>query len=784
MLKPKTRWDVKSTDEKKASELAKQLEVPLIVARLLINRGIDTVAEAQSFLHIDNQAFFDPFLLDDMDKVVKRVNDAIAQNEKILIFGDYDADGVSSTTVMMKALLEKGANVDYYIPNRFTEGYGPNEKAFRWAKDAEYSLIITVDTGISANEQAKLANQLDMDLIITDHHELPKILPDCFAIIHPRKQGSKYPFGELAGVGVAFKVAHALLGYLPKKLLQFAAIGTIADLVPLRSENRLIASVGLQEIQNSVEPGIQELLKVCGTDDQYISEETVGFAIGPRINAAGRIDHADPAVELLLTDDREHARELAQEIDRLNRERQKIVNEITEEAVAMVETSFPPEENGALVIAKVGWNAGVIGIVASRLVERFYRPTIVLSIDPEEGKAKGSARSIAGFDLYKNLSTCRDILPHFGGHPMAAGMTLQADDVDELRDRLNELARNQLSDEDFLPITAVELECSIDEISLEVVEQIGLLAPFGVGNPKPVVLLKQVPFAQMRRIGGDGSHLKMVFQEEGLQPVDGIGFGFGHLCDQISSLSRVSAIGELTLNEWNGHRKPQVMIRDLAVDEWQLFDLRGTRQVSTALKNIPKENRIVVAFQRKTIEELKLHDEEIICLEDGHQINGELTDCSLVLLDLPTDKEELEHIIRDNMPARIYTVFYHEEDHFFSTIPTREHFRWFYGFLMKQKQLNLKKHADLLAQRKGWSKQTVYFMTKVFLELKFVKINDGIVTIVEKPVKRDITDSLTFQQKQMQIEIEQDLIYSSFQTLREWFNEASGSLKFKEEIVQ
>ncbi|HYK73686.1 MAG TPA: single-stranded-DNA-specific exonuclease RecJ, partial [Pseudoneobacillus sp.] len=553
MLKARTRWNVRQADKELVDTLTNELNITPLVAQLLVNRGMDTVDRARYFL-FGKEQFHDPFLLKDMDVAVTRIKEAIDKQEPILIFGDYDADGVSSTTVMMKTLVDLGANVDFYIPNRFTEGYGPNEPAFRHASEIGIKLIITVDTGISALNEAKIAKELGMDLIITDHHEPGPILPEAFAIIHPKLEDSQYPFKELAGVGVAFKVAHALYGQVPEHLLEIAVIGTIADLVPLKDENRLIAKAGIQKLIHTKNLGLRALFKVCGVDPQSITEDTIGFTLGPRINAAGRLGDADPAVHLLLTEDITEASELAEEIDQINRNRQAIVNEITEEAIKMVDESLLQADYKVIVIGKENWNSGVVGIVASRLVDRYYRPTIVLSYDSEKGLAKGSARSIEGFDLFQNLSLCRDILPHFGGHTAAAGMTLNIEDVSLLRSRLNELAAQQLDDELLVPMTHLDGEFLLEEIQLDSVKEMMYLAPFGMENPKPKVLIKDSTIANIRKIGSEQNHLKMTIEQNGIQ-LDGIGFGLGKIFEEISPTSTISVIGELSINEWNNVQK-------------------------------------------------------------------------------------------------------------------------------------------------------------------------------------------------------------------------------------
>ena len=783
MLKSKTRWIVRKSDQQLVKTLENELKITPLVASLLINRGLNTVDSARYFLYGKEQ-FHDPYLLKGMDTAVNRIRQAIENQEPILIFGDYDADGVSSTTLLMLTLKDLGANVQFYIPNRFTEGYGPNEPAFRSAAESGIKLIITVDTGISAIHEAGIAKGLGLDLIITDHHEPGPVLPEALAIIHPKLPDSIYPFRELAGVGVALKLAHALYGELPEHLLEIAVIGTIADLVSLKDENRLIAKKGLEKLKVTKNKGLKAILKVSGVDQQNITEETIGFTLAPRINAVGRLENADMAVDLLLTDDPFEAESLAQEMDELNKTRQSIVNSITLEAIEEVERNYPIDSNSVLVIGKEGWNAGVIGIVASRLVEKYYRPTIVLSFDPEKGLAKGSARSIAGFDLFKNLSTCRDILPHFGGHPMAAGMTLKLEDVSDLRQRLNLLADEQLTKEDFVPITLLDHQINVEEINLSSLDELNLLAPFGMDNPKPKVLISNVQVSTMRKIGSEQNHLKVLVNDNGAN-LDGIGFGLGQLVDQISPASKISIIGELAINEWNNIRKPQIFIQDVAVESWQLFDHRGVKRIHSMVNSIPKEKRTFIIFNKEQLDKMDpaLTNEAILIQNETDALSFDSHQANVVLVDLPPSKDILCHLFNGRKPARIYAYFHKESSDFFSTLPTRDHFKWFYSLLLKKGPIDIGRHGDEIAKHRGWSTETITFMSKVFSELDFVTINNGFITLNKQSQKRDLTDSITYQTKQSQYALERDLLFSSFQALKTWFDEViEESVQIEEAI--
>jgi single-stranded-DNA-specific exonuclease len=778
MLESKKRWLVDSNEDTKP--LSIDLPISDLVKSLLEKRGIKNNEKAKAFLSPSLEDLHDPFLFPDMRKTVNRIEEAITKQERVLVYGDYDADGVTSTALIVEVLREQGAVVDFYIPNRFTEGYGPNENAFRQAKEANVSLIITVDNGIAGVNEAKVAKELGIDLIITDHHEAQDELPDAFSIIHP-KLADTYPFDELAGVGVAFKLAHAILGNVPEHLLELAAIGTVADLVTLQDENRVIVYYGLKEIERTKRAGLQSLKEVCGIT-QPVTEENIGFGIGPRLNAVGRLQDASLAVDLLLEQDLDVANELATEIQSLNQERQKIVAEITKEAKELIELN-EFDKDSILVVAKEGWNPGVVGIVASKLVNLYSKPAIVLGIDEEKGIAKGSARSIDAFNLFENCMDIKDVFISFGGHSQAAGMTLSIENVDKLRGLLNDIALQQLTEEDFIPILKVDSCVDISELSLDVIQEVEKLAPFGMGNPKPIFQMNESVPTEIRQIGSKLNHLKMSFNKDSVL-LDAVGFGLGELFSHISPKSKVSVVGELGINEWNGRKKMQIMVKDIKIDTWQLFDYRGSKHALNQLANRSSQEKMVaIHFQPLEDEDVWMREKfdcvQIDSLKNGNNLSAE----SIVFLDLPTQMAEMTSLLSHISPKKVFAYFKTNGQNFFSQVPTREHFKQFYALMLKRGKLQIKQERFQFAKSKGWSIEFLDFIIKVFLELQFVTIDDGVLLYNQNPKKRDLTDSATYQLKQQQIIVEKLLYYSSYEELKKWFDEHLCKDTMEEAVV-
>ncbi|QXE00528.1 single-stranded-DNA-specific exonuclease RecJ [Terribacillus sp. DMT04] len=765
MLKSTMRWKENSGP---SAHTAMGFGVSPLVEQLLIQRGITSAEDAKRFLRPSLEDLHRPEHLRDIDVAAERIHAAIAQEEKILVFGDYDADGVSSTVVLLEALRELGADCDYYIPNRFTEGYGPNEEAFRAAKDNGYGLIITVDTGIAANHEAEVAKQIGIDLIITDHHEVQESVPAAIAVVHP-KCSPDYPFHELAGVGVAFKLAEYLLGYFPKQLLDLVVIGTIADLVPLVDENRILAAEGLKAITSSQRPGIRALKDSCGLDGM-VTEEDIGFKIGPRINAVGRLQDADLAVELLLAATYEEAAEMAEEMQSLNTERQNIVAKIAKEAEAMVREQPEADSSHVIVVAKEGWNEGVLGIVASKLVRTFDRPAIVLAAHPEKGTAKGSARSIDAFDLFHHCMQVRDHFVAFGGHAQAAGMTVELEQVDKLRKALNKAASEALTPEDFKQSLSIDLEVNVQDVSIDLIKDMSQLAPFGMQNPKPLVKLS-APMREVKLIGANKNHLKFVFAEENVQ-LDGVCFGKGDLYPFLAPADELEAVGELSINEWNGRQKAQILIEDIAVRSWQLFDYRGSKQLQKTVQLKQEEETAVIRFRADTdinwlSEQVRVLDYETEGLANAA---GNIT--AVVLADLPHRLEDITFALRHLQPDLIYACYDVKENAYLQGFPDREQFKIFYAILLKQKVISYQQLENHLKNSRGWSAQRTKFISEVFFELEFVKLDKDQISINQSPSKRDLADSQVYQGLKEAIEVEKILYYSGYNDLKQWLEHA------------
>lgn len=525
--------------------------LPLQLARVLWARGVRTKAEADAFLNPDPADLHDPMRLHGMEDAVARIRAAIEGGERITVYGDYDVDGVCAASLLVEALRAHGAHAASYIPSRHREGYGLNADAVR-NLSTDTDLLITVDCGITNVEEVALAGSLGMDVIVTDHHEPPEVLPDAVTVIDPLL--GDYPFPRLCGAGVAFKLVWALFGpEAVDALWELAALATVADLVPLLGENRIIAAEGLRRMQDTRRPGLKALIEVSGLTGKTLTAGHLGFQLGPRMNAGGRLYDASRNVELLLTDDTAVAAEIAAALHRENAERQRVEQSILAQAIAWTEENVDFLTDRVILVVGDGWNTGVVGLVASRLVERFAWPAVVLS-KTEDGLVTGSARSIPGVNLHAALTRCADLFIRFGGHAQAAGMTLAPENVDALRARLNEAIEAVAEPDAFIPSAPYDLDIQLGEVTIPLIEQLDRLAPTGFGNPSPVFRLTRAQVLEARTVGADGKHLKLRLSQDGAA-LDGIAFGQG--AQRAGLPETVDALFSPSINEYMGRRSAQ-----------------------------------------------------------------------------------------------------------------------------------------------------------------------------------------------------------------------------------
>ncbi|TBL81594.1 single-stranded-DNA-specific exonuclease RecJ [Paenibacillus thalictri] len=795
MLHQRARWNVNDINEETADRLAGELGIQPLIARLLAVRGFHDTEQTKTFLYGGTEHIHDPFLFDGMKEAVERIRLAIERGERIRIYGDYDADGVSSTSLMIRLFRQFDCSFDYYIPHRVHEGYGLNRKALDHAKRNGVSLLVTVDTGISAREEIAYASEIGIDVIVTDHHEPPEWLPEAVAIINPKKPGCPYPYKYLAGVGVALKLAQALLGHWPDELIEIASIGTVADLMPLTGENRVIVRQGLKVMRSTSNHGIRALLGAAGVECKDVSETHIGFSLAPRINASGRLHSADDAVRLLTTDVLQEAEHLAHDLDTLNKERQRLVDDMTKHAFAMIEENMTTEQlPSVIVLAHETWNVGVIGIVASKVLDKFYRPTIILGIDSETGLAKGSARSIAGFDVYRALTHCGDLMEHYGGHQAAAGMTIHKDHLHELSKRLNRLADEWLTEQDFVPLLQADIVCGLSEISVDSIRQLDLLAPFGMGNPSPRFLFNGLTVRELRSIGKERQHIKLVLAQAateagtGTEAVDAVGFGKGESLEFISASSHLDVLGELSINEWNGTRKPQIMIKDLRVGHVQLFDWRGAnlsaRMGELARRMAAGQRMDVVLFGEADSLPWKTAAANCavwVVTHVGRVLPGnelakmsrlsEATD--VILGSLPGTLSELDTAIGAAAGAeRFYAAFADGGSKESATMPSRDMFKLVYTSLLRGEAGSQERFSAMLrglSKRSGLSEKLIRFMIEVFEELGFVEGKQGGFIPIPSPAKKELSESIKYKRRSSLAEIERHLVYTSGKEIAEWF---------------
>ena len=555
------KWQIYQVDEKQIDEIQSKYKLNKLLATILANRGIIEDEQINKFLKPTRNDFYNPYEMPDMEIAVNRIIKAIDNKEKIIIYGDYDVDGITSVTVLKSFLEERGIKVTEYIPNRLNEGYGLNKKAVKDIVEAGNELMITVDCGISAVEEVEYANELGIETIITDHHEPGNTLPLALAVVDAKRKDNRYPCRNLAGVGVVFKLIQAIsmkLGLEEKEYLKYldiVCIGTISDIVPLTDENRVIVKLGLKLVEQTRNLGLREILKASGYTK--IDSNAISFGVAPRINACGRMGHQEEALKLFLSKEIEEVRELTQKLNEYNKLRQDIEKNIYDEALKQIENQNLAERNTIVLMGK-GWHHGVRGIVSSKITELYFKPSILLCEEGDIGK--GSGRSIPGFDLYEALSECSDSIEKFGGHSMAVGINVKTNQLDEFKEKLEEIAIEKNIGE-IVPILKIDAQVNLDEINKETINGLKELEPYGEANKMPVFALKNLKIDSIRALS-EGKHLKLTLKDN-KNIINAIGFFMGNLANEYKIGDKVDVVGNLEINTFNGVDNIQINLKDI-----------------------------------------------------------------------------------------------------------------------------------------------------------------------------------------------------------------------------
>ena len=712
MIIPTYNWQFSpQVEDVDFTKIAKSAGLSSEVACLLYQRGIRDESRLKKFLEPSLEDLHDPYLLPDMDKAVDRIRQAIERGELILVYGDYDADGMTSASIVKESLEQLGAECLVYLPNRFTDGYGPNASVYKYFIEQQgVSLIVTVDNGVAGHEAIDLAQSMGVDVIVTDHHSMPEVLPDAYAIVHPEHPKANYPFKHLAGCGVAFKLACALLEEVQVELLDLVAIGTIADMVSLTDENRIMVQYGLEVLRNTQRLGLQELFEVAGISSSDLTEETVGFQLAPRLNALGRLDDPNPAIDLLTGFDDEEVHEIALMIQEKNEERKEIVQAIYEEAKSLIDPN-----KSVQVLAKQGWNSGVLGIVAGRLLEELGQTVIVLNI--EDGRAKGSARSIEAVDIFEALDPHRALFIAFGGHAGAAGMTLEVEQLDALSDILETYVKDKGIDDKGKSKLYLDEELDLENLSLDTVKSFERLAPFGMDNQKPVFYIRDFQVENARSMGAGDSHLKLKISK-GNANFEVVAFGQGSKATEFAQTKQLELAVTLSVNQWNGQTTLQLVMVDARVDGVQLFNIRG--KTAALPEGVP-----VLDF------------------------TGELPDISssqaVVVKNFPEDIEILKNIFQQHDFSAVYFKNDIDKPYYLTGYGTRDQFAKLYKTIYQFPEFDIRyKLKDLSAYLKI-EQILLIKMIQIFEELGFVTIENGVMRVNKDAAKRDIAESQIYQ---------------------------------------
>lgn len=755
-------WNKHTPPIERCQQLAQEVAISPLLAQLCYNRGYTTAEAIRQFLHADLNELPDPFLMHDMARGVERVARAIEYGERIVVYGDYDADGITSTTVMVEAIESLGGDVSYYLPNRFEDGYGPNLKVYEQLIAEGAQLIVTCDNGVAGHQAIAYAMAQGVDVVVTDHHELPETLPEAYALIHPRHPLGQYPFGELAGVGVAFQFAAALLGENPEELLDVVAIGTIADVVPLVADNRILVAQGLRSMADTPRIGLRMLLEQKA--DGPITEQTISFAVAPRLNALGRLGDASPGVTLLTTFDEAEAEQVLAHIETCNSERRRLVETISQEAEHLLRQQS--ELPDIVVLAQPHWHQGVLGIVASKLVERFARPIVLLAIDAAQGIAKGSARSTPHLDLHAVLQANESLLLAFGGHHMAAGLSVASDQVAQLQAALNATLRAQ--QQDVVPVSPIVVDAvlPLEQATVTLAQELTVLRPYGAGNPEPLFHIGPHALQDVKYLGQQQQHVRLTVTD-GAQRLEALRFQAPETLRALQSGNTVHLVGHLTINEWNGVQRPQLYLIDARVSGIQVFDWRRKR---------PHADSLTITDALYVFDNPRSFQKFAPQLDPTSQAillsHAAPPKCdTVVVFDCPMSVVALRVFLQQVQPKKIYLMAFSWDDAYATGMPHREQYRAVYRYLKCQAPFAVREQLAAMQQSTHLSKNLLIFVIQVFLEAKLAVIENGLLQLVPDADKVDLASSPLVHQRQLTMDAEKQFVYSSFAEVKDWLQD-------------
>ena len=740
----KYNWIYPNYDENFIKEL-ESYSISKNIAKILNVRNITDMTSVKKYFSDEYEEGYDPFLMHDMQKAVDRINEAIENEEKILVYGDYDADGITSTVLLVETLISMGANVSSYIPNRFEEGYGPNKEAFTKIIDSGITLIITVDNGIAGVEEVDLANELGCDVIVTDHHKIQDTIPNAYAIIHPEHPEGNYPFKKLAGVGVAFKLAHALLEIFPDFLLDLVAIGTIADMVSITDENRIFVKQGLELINEDPRIGLKMLLELSGIDTK-IDEQTVGFYIAPKLNSIGRMDSAKLGLTFLMAEEPVTARALAEQIEQYNIQRKQVTEDIVKDVISKIENSEKKQKNVIMVSGE--YHEGVLGIVASNIVEKYQKPVFIMN--EKEGVLKGSARSIFDFNIYIAMNKISDLFLAFGGHTLAAGFSFEKSNFEKIEEFLDNEFEEFKQNNDLKANKNIDIVTSLEDISYQFLNSLDALKPYGMDFEKPTVLIENAMVLNKAYFGSEKQYLRLTIADE-VGNLDCITFKDSVTFDKVEKNDIIDLVCNIDKNNFNGHTKLQAHIIDIHIKEFLFEDLRF---INYDIANIDinclklskyKDDKDNNFYQYKDLDSLIDEKFEYI-----------------YLLDIPTSKEYLYKII-NLKPKKVFLIC--EEKQVLSDVYLIDKNRLIKLFNLiistNNKQINVAQQLDKLLAVLKTNVDSLKIMIQIFKELELINFVNNTIILNPDYKTVDLKKSSSFIRMENIFEVENLLLKES-----------------------